>query len=333
MAAAVLFFGFATGNADAADVNIRLGLIAPAEHPVTLASQRFKELVEERSNGNVAVTVYPGGQLGGEIELQDQVALGTIQMANIGTPVTSGKLKKLDILNMYYLWEDREHMNAVLTGPIGNDLWAEYRDTTGIEVIAANWQQGARQTLTANPATNPAEMSGIKIRVTAGVPIYNDLWTAMGANPVPLAFPEAYSAMSTGVVDSVELPLDWMINGGFTDLAKTINLTNHYIYANVMIANANFLSQLPEETRTMIVDAAKEAGKYNNKLVLEQENELRRQLEEGGVEFAETDVEAFRQAIQPVFERNMDVWGRELYKRVTEAASREDESEQAQDSR
>lgn len=307
-------------SASAQEYQIKLGLIAPQGHPVTEASKRFAEEVEQSTQGKVSVQIYPGGQLGGEIELQDQVALGTIQAANIGTPVMSGKLKKLDILNMYYLWESRDHMNRVLTGPIGEDLWAQYEQRTGARVIAANWQQGTRHALTMKPATTPEEMAGIKIRVTAGVPLYNDLWTAMGANPVPLGFPEAYPAMKQGVIDAVELPLNWMIKGGFVELGNYVDLTAHYFYTNVMIMNARFLESLPEELREKVVDVAVRAGEYNTQLVLADESALREQIKSEGIEFVEADQEAFRASVQKVYQQKMDVWGEELFERVEAAA-------------
>lgn len=305
----------------AQDYSVRVGLIAESGHPVHEASMRFKQLVEERSDGRISVQVFPGGQLGGEVELQDQVALGTIQMANIGTPVMGGKLRKLDLFNMYYLWDNRAHMETVLTGSIGEGLWEEYRQATGARVIAANWQQGTRQTITKKPVTSPEEFAGVKIRVTAGVPLYIELWNAMGANPVPLGFPEAYSAMQTGVVDAVELPLNWMINGGFYELGDYIDLTQHYFYTNVMLVNDRFFESLPEDLQQIVTEAALEAGEHNTELVLGNEDALREQLESEGITFIEADVEALQDAVVPVFEQNMDVWGEELYRQIRDAAT------------
>lgn len=308
------------GTAVAQDFEMRMGLIATAGHPVEVASQAFAKKVGDRSGGAIEVRIFPGGQLGGEVELQDQVALGTIQAANIGTPVMSGKLPKLDILNMYYLWQDRNHMNAVLQGEIGDGLWADYKEATNVSVIAANWQQGTRHTMLKEVATTPDEMSGIKIRVTAGVPLYNDLWSAMGANPVPLAFPEANPAMKTGVVDAVELPFDWMIKGGFTELGSIVSLTGHYFYTNVVIVNSDWLESLPDELRTIVVEEAKAAGKMNTDLVLEGENSLRAEIESKGIKFVEADYNAFRDAVQPIFAEKMDVWGQDLFDRIQSEA-------------
>jgi len=240
-------------------------------------------------------------------------------MANIGSPVTAGKLKKLDILNVYYLWKDRDHMNRVLTGSIGKELFAEYTHATGIRVLAPNWQQGTRQMLTKRKGTKPEDLNGIKIRVTAGVPLYNDLWAAMGASPVPLPFPEAYSAMQTGVVDAVELPADWIFNNGFHRLGKFLLRTNHYFYTNLPIINAKFFESLPPDLQALIEDASRQSGEFQTKAMLKEQDEILGKIKSAGVEIVETETAAFRQAVQPVFAKNISVWGKDLFDRINAA--------------
>ncbi|MFK5952023.1 MAG: TRAP transporter substrate-binding protein [Desulfobacterium sp.] len=314
----ILLFSLISTTAFSKTHVIKLGLIAPMGHPVEIASNLFKKEVEQNSGGKIKVIVYPGEQLGGEIELQDQVALGTIQAANIGTPVMSAKHKKLDILNMYYLWNSVDHMNAVLNGPIGKILWEEYSAKSGVEVVSSNWLQGTRHTMTQKPVSVPADLKGIKIRVTAGVPLYNDLWKAMGANPVPLSFPEAYPSMKTGVVDAIELPFQWMVKAGFTDLGQYVDLTSHYIYTNVLIFNKRWLDKLDDNFQTIIRDAADKAGKFNTKLVLENEEVLKKKIEAKNIQFVSVDLKSFQDSVQPVYEKNMNIWGKELYQQIME---------------
>ncbi len=321
IAVALSFLGaLAFGVPAQAEYTAKMALIAQTGQPIELGARKFKELVEANSKGQIKVQIFPGGQLGGEIELQDSVANGTLQLASIGTPVTAGKLRKLDILNMYYLWKDRAHMRKVLEGPIGKELFGEYEKVTGNRVIASNWQQGTRETLTKKRVTRPAEFKGVKIRVTAGVPLYDQLWGAMGASPVPLPFPEAYSAMQTGVVDAVELPPDFILNNGFNKLGKFLSLTNHYFYTNIVIVNAKFYASLPKELQAVVEDAALKAGEYQTAMILKQQDEYVQKIKASGVEIVPTDEKAFAQAVRPVFDRNMSAWGKDLYERIVKAA-------------
>ncbi len=293
----------------------KLGLIAPVGHPVQLASERLAKLVAERTQNRLQIQVFPGGTLGGEIDLRDGVSLGTIQMAGIGYPILNGIVNEMEILNLYYLWRDRTHMMKVVNGPIGAEFDRKLR-ARNVEVLAANWQQGTRHSLTKRPARNPKEFNGIKIRVTAGIPVYQDLWQAMGAITVPLPFPELYSALQQGVVDAVELPLDWMYNGKFYKLGKYIDLTSHFIYTNCVLVNTGFLQSLPPDVQKILKDAAVEVGEWQTEQVLGQEKDLRQKMESEGIAFVDTDVEAFRTAVQPVYKKWESRWGKDLYDRI-----------------
>ncbi|HTU02280.1 MAG TPA: TRAP transporter substrate-binding protein [Candidatus Sulfotelmatobacter sp.] len=309
-----LVLAAATGSAAEPKV-AKLGLIAPMGHPVQVASERLAKLVAERTGNRLQIQVFPGGTLGGEIDLRDGVGLGTVQMAGIGYPIMNGIVKEMEILNLYYLWRDRAHMMKVVDGPIGADFNRQLR-ARNIEVLAANWQQGTRQTLTKRPARNPREFNGIKIRVTAGIPVYQDLWQAMGAISVPLPFPELYSALQQGVVDSVELPLDWMWNGKFYKLGKNIDLTSHFVYTNCVLINTGFFASLPADVQKILRDTAVEVGAWQTEQVLGQEKDLRQKMEAEGIGFVDTDVEAFRAAVQPVYKKWESKWGKELYDRI-----------------
>jgi len=321
-------FGFAAAGCVAAlaapavraqATTMRLALIAQVGQPIELGAQRFKQLVEQQTGGKLRVDIFPGGQLGGEIQLQDSVSNGTFQMACIGTPLAAGKLKKLDILNMYYLWKDREHMKRVLTGPIGKDLFDEYGAKTGIEVLAANWQQGTRHTMSKRRFTKPEEARGIKIRVASGVPIYDQLWSAMGASPVPLPFPEAYSGMQTGVVDAVELPLDFIFSNGFYRLGKHLVLTGHHVYANFFLMNAKQMEAQPPEVRRILRESALAAGEHQTEILLRNENELVDKIRGTGVEVVSVDTKVFANAVKPIFERNKDTWTQAVVDKVVGA--------------
>lgn len=304
------------GVAWGADTKVaKLGLIAPMGHPVQQASERMAKLVAERTQNRLQIQVFPGGTLGGEIDLRDGVSLGTVQMAGIGYPILNGIVNEMEILNLYYLWRDRAHMMKVINGPIGAEFAQKLRGRN-VEVLAANWQQGTRQSLTKRPARNPKEFNGIKIRVTAGIPVYQDLWQAMGAITVPLPFPELYSALQQGVVDAVELPLDWMYNGKFYRLGKNIDLTNHFIYSNCVLINTGFLQSLPVDVQKILKDTTREVGEWQTELVLGQEKELRQKMESEGITFVDTDVESFRTAVQPVYKKWEGKWGKELYDRI-----------------
>jgi tripartite ATP-independent transporter DctP family solute receptor len=290
----------------------KMGLISPADHPVTKASQYMAELVKERTNGGIEIQVFPNGVLGGEVELQAAVRSGAIHMASIGDGHAAAYSKPWNIFVMYYIWPDAETMHRIQAGPPFEPFVRDYEQNSGVTVLAMNWEQGARHLLAKRPVRTPEDLRGVKIRVDQ-LPLHSEGWRAMGANPTPLAFPEIYSALQQGVVDAMECPLNWIYSSGFHEHAKYLNLTAHSRYMNMVIINTKLLEGLSPEYQQILREAAVEAGLYETELSRQEELDYRKKMEAEGVTFVEVDVEAFRNRVLPLFEKNMDRWGREVY--------------------
>ena len=290
----------------------KMGLISPADHPVTKASQYMAALVKERTNGGIEIQVFPNGVLGGEVELQAAVRSGAIHMASIGDGHAAAYSKPWNIFVMYYIWPDAETMHRIQAGPPFEPFVRDYEQNSGVTVLAMNWEQGARHLLAKKPVRTPEDLRGVKIRVDQ-LPLHSEGWRAMGANPTPLAFPEIYSALQQGVVDAMECPLNWIYSSGFHEHAKYLNLTAHSRYMNMVIINTKLLEGLSPEYQQILREAAVEAGLYETELSRQEELDYRKKMEAEGVTFVEVDVEAFRNRVLPLFEKNMDRWGREVY--------------------
>jgi tripartite ATP-independent transporter DctP family solute receptor len=291
---------------------LKMGLISPADHPVTKASQYMAELVKERTNGGIDIQVFPNGVLGGEVELQAAVRSGAVHMASIGDGHAAAYSKPWNIFVMYYIWPDAETMHQIEAGEPFEPFVRDYEQNSGVTVLALNWEQGTRHLLAKKPIRTPEDLRGVKIRVDQ-LPLHSEGWKAMGANPTPLAFPEVYSALQQGVVDAMECPLNWIYSSGFHDHAKYLNLTAHSRYMNMVIINTKLFEGLSPEYQQILREAALEAGIYETELSRQEELDYRKKMEAEGVTFVEVDVEAFRNRVIPLFEQHMDRWGREVY--------------------
>ena len=106
---------------------LKMGLIAPTDHPVAKASEYMAELVQERTGGAIEIQVFPGGVLGGEIELQAAVRSGAVHMASVGDGILASYSKPWHILVMYYLWPDVETMHRIQAGPAFEPLHQRVR--------------------------------------------------------------------------------------------------------------------------------------------------------------------------------------------------------------
>lgn len=155
----------------------------------------------------------------------------------------------------------------------------------------------------------------MKVRVPQ-VPAWVDVWEMLGCNVVVLAWPELYSALQQGVCDAAEPPLYWMNAASLQEQAKHVTLTGHIMYFNQVMINDDKFSDMPAEYQKILMDAAYEAGQFQNDLVQGQESELRSGLEADGVSFYEIDKAAVAKITKPVYKQWEDSYGEELLNEV-----------------
>jgi tripartite ATP-independent transporter DctP family solute receptor len=307
-------FGFASEAADKPKI-LRIGLIAAEGHPVTKASNRFAELVKQRTNGAIEVQVFPGGTLGGEHELQDMVSTGTLEMMSIGTGIPAAINPQFKILVMPYLWDDQDQMIAFANSAVQDEMNEIYRKKSGVKALASNWDQGIRHTLSKKPIKSVDDFKGVKIRVPQ-LPEWVEMWRMLGTNPTQIPFPEVYTALQQGVVDAMECPLYWIYASSFYEHAKYLVLTAHVMYYNQLFINDALFNKLPPDHQKILLDAATEAGTYETQLTRAVDVDLREKMEAKGVTFMEIDRPEVAKMVRPIYDSWKKVFGADLLEKV-----------------
>jgi len=294
---------------------LRIGLIAAEGHPVTKASKRFGELVKQRTNGAIEVQVFPGGTLGGEHELQDMVSTGTLEMMSVGTGITAALNPQFKIHTMPYLWDSQDQMIAFSNSSIQDEMNEVYTQKSGIKVLASNWDQGIRHTLTKKPINTIADFKGVKIRVPQ-LPEWVEMWKLVGTNPTQIPFPEVYTSLQQGVVDAMECPLYWIYSSSFYEQAKYLILTGHNMYYNQLMINEKLFNKFTPEQQKILLDSAKEAGEYETELTRSIDADLRGKMEAKGVTFMDIDRAEMAKIVRPVLDSWKKVFGADLLEKV-----------------
>lgn len=296
-------------------VVLKLGHIAGEQDPWNLGAKKFAELVDAKTNGQVKVDVYPSSALGNDRDLIEGMQLGSVDLALVAG-VLSNFYEPYSILELPYLFRDRDHMQKVLYGPIGDKLKEDLRANAQIRGLEF-WERTPRE-LTANKKVmTPADLTGIKIRVPE-IPASIAAWKAMGATPTPMAFSEVYSSLQTGVIDAQENPLALIESSKLNEVQKYVINTNHvYGYVLLTMSDAAYQKLTPEQQKA-VDEAAKEATEYENKIVYEQEAELTKKLKEAGTEFVDVDVTPFMEKAKSVHAEfaNKSEAGKELYESI-----------------
>lgn len=255
-----------------------------------LGALKFKELIEERSQGRISIVIYPNGQLGADKEIQEGVQIGTIDMGVSSSPVASID-DYMKLLDAPYLFINREHISDVLDGEIGARI-AKPLEEKGIQHLAY-WENGFRQiTNNKKPIVVPADLAGIKLRTPESA-IRLTTFKAFGANPVSMSFGEVFGALQQGVIDGQENPLAVISQGSLFEVQKYLSVSNHVYSPAHLLMSKKVFDTLSPELQTIVKQAAVDAAKYTREIGAAGDSELAATMKEKGMQVNDVNVAAF----------------------------------------
>jgi tripartite ATP-independent transporter DctP family solute receptor len=321
MLVAVLLVMSVATLAGASNVEFKLKFAheSPTSNARHKAAVYFAEQVEKNTDGRVQVTVYHSGQLGGERQLIEALTIGGVDFTVAGAGMFAAYAPALELIEMPYVFPDYETAHRVIDGPIGQKLTAPLIER-GIRVLAF-WENGFRHiTNNVRPINGPADLKGIKIRTNKSK-MRMETFSAFGASPVPIDFPELYMALSQGVVDGQENPLSNIYPSKFYEVQKYLSMTGHVYGALPMAVSERAWNKLPADLQEGIRKAAIEAGAYHRALIQEEDNSLLEALkEEGMIVNVPPSLKPFQEIALQIWATKEAEFGKELVEELLRAA-------------
>lgn len=309
----ILLLFTACKQSEAPSYVFRVSLWANQEHTWYLAFEHFADLLEERTNGQVKVEVYPSEQLAKELESIRLIQAGVIDMT-VTASLLSNWIDIAAFCEMPYLLQDATDKEALINGPLGKRIEKEILEKTGLRPVAL-FERSQRQ-LTANrPIRHPDDLQSMIIRVPS-VPTFVTAWSAMGAKPTPMAFSEVFTALQQGTIEAQENPFELILSAGFPEVQDYVMLTDHVMSWSYPVVGEKQFQRLPEDLQDIFLQAAKEMQEYEHRLFLESQQQVMDELKARGMEFIEVDKAAFaescREAVYQSLSPEMQVLYREF---------------------
>jgi TRAP-type transport system periplasmic protein len=300
--------------AEAAKVTIRLATETAQPDPTWELANKFKELAEAGGKGEIEVKFFPGGALGTQRQLQEQVQLGSIEI--IGTASDMPELEpKFGVFDFPFLFADRRHVYKVIDGPIGEELNQTVIRNRGVRVLS--WGElGFRHfTNAVRPITKPEDLKGLKIRVPPNK-IRVAAIKAMGAAATPIPWKELYTALQQRVVDGQENPTNAIVSLSMWEVQKFVSLSNHVFTPTYLLVNERFYQGLPAALRQVVTDTAAQAQAWQRAENQRREDSELQQARTKGMQVNQADITAFVPLARPVWDEFSGVVGQELLDRV-----------------
>lgn len=224
-------------------------------------SIKFKEMIEERTNGRIQVDVYSLGQLGDSVGGVELVRYGVVNFS-INNPATMATIvPQNQLFNLHYVFSDDMELNRKVlhegeTVKALNELYLEK------DIVALSWFQEGFQVVTSNHAIHkPDDMKGFKIRVMAS-PMLVAAYEAYGANPTPVPYMETYSNLQLNMIDGQVNPVFAIEEMKFYEVQNYLNFMNHEMFVGTFCANPDFWESLSAEDKKMVEEIIDELDAY-----------------------------------------------------------------------
>lgn len=290
--------GTSDGGERVFDVSLPLG--EGSHHDEGLKS--FKEELERLTDGRLSVKLHYNNELGGEREVTEGMGINTIEMGLASTGPLGSFVKDIYMFDLPYLFKDVNHAYAVLDSEIGEELAKKIEEKANVKVLSW-WENGVRhETNSVRAVKSPEDLKGIKHR-TQESEVQVDTWRAFGADATPMAWPEVYTGLQQGVIESQENPIPTILDVRFHEVQDYLNLTGHVYSPLPFMMSKQLFDSLSKEDQDAILEAAKLATSTQREASQRLEQEALKKLEENGMEIVQPDLDAFRKAVEPVYEK------------------------------
>lgn len=303
-----------SGTCQDKPVVLKLGHAVAPEHPYHLGAVRFSELIAQRTNNKVKIDVYPSTQLGNERDMVEGLQLGTIDLVVTSTGPLGGFVPKMFVVDLPFLFRDREHAYKVLDGPIGRDLLDAF-SAKGIKGLAF-WENGFRQiTNNVRPIEKPEDLKGIKIR-TMENKVHLASFKAFGASPTPMAWSEVYTALQQKTIDAQENPIAIIYHQKIYEVQKYLSLTGHFYSPTPLLMSLKVFESLPKDIQKIMLDTAIECATYERNLLRDSEAKQIAEIKAKGMQVTTPNKKPFLDAAAPVYKEFEAQFGKETIDKI-----------------
>lgn len=291
-------------------VDIKLGHVLAPSHSWNKAAEGFAAEVKEKTNGRVNFVLFPSGQLGNEKTMLEGLQIGSQGAAIIGSGSLQPIEPKFGVVELPYTWSASQQAYKAYDGELGEAL-AKLADKKNLTIISW-WENGFRHvTNNRGPVNKPADLAGLKTRVTPDK-MRLDTFTALGANPAPLAFGELYSALQQKVFDAQENPLSIIYTSSFFEVQKYLSLTGHVWGPASLIISKPVWNRISADDKKVVQAAADKWRDAQRKMISDGDQQFVAQLKDKGMQVNEVDKAAFAAAVEPVWKTYSVTYGPEL---------------------
>jgi TRAP-type transport system periplasmic protein len=300
------------------NISLNLGHTLTDNSERQVISTKLAEIAKEKSEETLDISIFPSGQLGGEVKQIQSVRSGTQGMLFVSSAALTNTIPEYFLFDLPYLFDDAAQADKVLQGEVGQkflDMLSEH-DMVGLGFAWPN----ERNVFSDKPIETAADLKGFKMRVLQA-PGYVKTYEDLGAHPTPMAYGEVFLAAQQGVINGADVPPDQFVMDRFMEVAKYYNKTKiHYVPIVVAVSKMQWDS-MTKEQQVALQEATDEALEYGREYNATYYDKYYEEMKKNNIEVVEPDLESFKTETKKSYDAILkDIPnGEELLKELEEA--------------
>ncbi|MEN6411459.1 MAG: TRAP transporter substrate-binding protein [Veillonellales bacterium] len=296
--------------AQGAKYKLKLATQLPESHPVAAAALIYAKKVNERSKGQIEITVFNNGTLGQERDLVEGMKLGSIDMANVNSALMTSFAPRWQLFSLPYIFQSEEHMNKVVNGPIGQELFKDL-EQSGLKGMAYQWSGFRSITTKKGPVNTPEDLKGLKIRTMPSKTMV-DAINAMGGIATPMDQGAVYNALQSGILDGWENNPATVASFKMNEVCPYFSFTNHFAGPNILLMSKKVWDKMDPEAQKILMEVAAESQKDESDLFNQNEKETIEKLKAAGMKFNDVDTKPFYERAKPLWQSLEQAIGKKM---------------------
>jgi tripartite ATP-independent transporter DctP family solute receptor len=303
--------------------NIRLSNGVNQEHPVGNGVAKMDACVREKSGGKMKIQSFWGGALGGDLQATQSLRSGTQEMVITSTSPLVGILPDLGVFDLPFLFANEKEADAILDGEFGKYI-SDKMPAVGL-VNLAYWENGFRNlTNSKKPVAKVEDMPGLKVRVMQNN-IFLDTFKTMGANAVPMAFGEVFTALETKAIDGQENPFVTIDTSKFYEVQKYLSVTRHAYTPFMVLYSKALWDKLSADEQKALQECAIAGRDEQRKVSRALSDKSLAALKQRGMQVNEVtaaEQKRMRDSVKPVYDKHAATIGKETVDRMNAALTK-----------
>jgi tripartite ATP-independent transporter DctP family solute receptor len=308
----------ASAQAQISDRTLRWAQQNSIDHPQGQGAKKFADIVEQKSGGKIKVRIFPSGQLGGDLQNVSALQGGTLDLMVLNAGLLVGLVKDFAALDLPFLFNTPEEADFVVDGPVGRKMFDKLT-TKGLIGLGYTELGFRNVTNSRRPINKVEDFSGLKLRVLQS-PLFIELFNTLGANTVPMPFPELYTALEQKVVDGQENPVTVIADSKFQEVQKFLSITRHIYNPQSVLMSKRSWDKLSADEKKIIQEAIDEAKVYQRQVSRQKSEEALENLKKSGMqvnEVAPAELARIREKAKPVIDKFAKEVGESVYAEIT----------------